>query len=271
MGRYRNQQQPGMLFHVTQRGNNRNDIYQTDAEKTLLTQILGKYARKHDVRILYYTILNNHYHVLIKAGNQPISQFFMAVNVKFSRYYNRKYERTGTIYEGPYKRFKVCDNQYLMNIIGYIAWNPVKAGLCIRPHEYKWSSHHEFLTRDAQGITDFDALFDLIGSDRNTALANYAFKLQEKTSRFDWMGNLEKDEQLRTPSQILHEEFQRYCDDRRLSGAKQDYIRSGNCPPELKWYRNEFLLSMREKCIAGKAINRFLSLRKKTMRKDYRS
>ena len=103
MGRNKIPTTPNIIFHVTQRGNNRNDIFSSSHDKTLLLQIINKYAEPFEITILYYAIMSNHYHLLLRTGSIPLGKFMHKINVTYSRYYNYINNRTGTLYEGRYR------------------------------------------------------------------------------------------------------------------------------------------------------------------------
>ena len=85
--------------------------------------------------------MDNHYHLLIRLGDQPLSIIIWFLNRSYSLYYNKRYNRTGTIYGDRYKSYIVPSSQKFFSTVRYIVRNPVKAGLSSTPAEYRWSGH----------------------------------------------------------------------------------------------------------------------------------
>ena len=117
--------------------------------------------------------MDNHYHLLLKAGETPIWKAMQKLNVTYSKYYNWKYERTGGIYEGRYGALDVNGDRHFYQIIKYLAYNPVDAGLADSPEMYRWSAHNE-LSEQKERLLDRDELLSYFGPTRKEALDAYA-------------------------------------------------------------------------------------------------
>ena len=90
-----------------------------------------------------YCLMTNHVHLLITPEHEDsISNLMKVVNSRYAQYINKKYERTGTLWEGRHKASAVDTESYLLKCYRYIELNPVAAYMVDRPREYAWTSHH---------------------------------------------------------------------------------------------------------------------------------
>lgn len=136
---------PGYPHHVIQRGNNRQPVVSSNADRGVLLDALSDNARKHHVAINAYVLMDNHFHLLLTpetADGVPL--MMQAVGRSYVRYYNDLHRRTGTLWEGRYKSTLIQTERYLLACMAYLDLNPVRAGLVSDPMEYAWSSHRHF-------------------------------------------------------------------------------------------------------------------------------
>ena len=145
MPRRKRGDEPNTIHHVIQRGNNRNYIYEDTQDKREFLSILSTAITTYDAVLLQYVLMDNHYHLLIRVGDQPLSAFVRFLNRSYSLYYNKRYNRIGTIYGGRYKSYLLSETEKFFSTVRYIVRNPVKAGLSATPAEYRWSGHVLFL------------------------------------------------------------------------------------------------------------------------------
>jgi REP element-mobilizing transposase RayT len=163
---------PNTIHHIIQRGNNHNYIYGDTLDKQKFFSILSTAITTYDMVLLQYVLMDNHYHLLVRMGNQPLSEMIWFLNRNYSLYYNQRYNRTGTIYEGRYKSYLLTENQKLFSTVRYIVRNPVKAGLAATPLQYRWSGHASVL-KDEAGFIDRAALLAFFAPDDDVALKRY--------------------------------------------------------------------------------------------------
>ena len=90
------------LYHIIQRGNNRNYIYEDIMDKKMFFRLLLDTREKCGFKILYYVLMDNHYHLLVQTGDITIDKIIQRLNTAYSKYYNKKYNRSGSIYGGRY-------------------------------------------------------------------------------------------------------------------------------------------------------------------------
>jgi len=164
---------PGAFYHVIQRGNNRELIFRSDTDKSCYLNNLVELKSKFDFKLLGYVLMDNHYHLLLQTGEDPLNKIIFRQNMYYSRYFNKSHNRSGHIYGGRYKASLIQDERYAFAVLRYIHWNPVKAGITNVPEKYPWSSDTSYRKNQNSEI-DIDLLLNTINpNNRNTAIEQY--------------------------------------------------------------------------------------------------
>ena len=132
---------PGHPQHVIQRGNNRDIIFVADEDYQFYRDRLAEACRRFGCHLHAYVFMTNHTHLLMTPSTAAgISQVMQSLGRVYVQYFNYRYHRTGTLWEGRFKATLIDTDRYLMTCHRYIELNPVRAGLVQRPEEYGWSS-----------------------------------------------------------------------------------------------------------------------------------
>ena len=128
--------------HVIQRGNNRTTIFKCESDFTRFADCLSSAIRRFGCQLHAYVFMTNHVHLLMTPGDTKAIGFAMrSMGRQYVGYFNAKYRRTGTLYEGRYRSTVVDSCRYLFTCFRYIEENPVRAGLVVDPASYRWSSY----------------------------------------------------------------------------------------------------------------------------------
>ena len=132
------------LFHIMVQGINKSYIFNDSIDIKYYIKLLYEINNQHNIQIIAYCVMNNHTHILIKCENiDEMSKFMKRVNVKFSRYYNKKHNRVGYVFRDRFKSQGIYTEKHMYNCIRYIYENPVKAGICKSPEEYPYSNYNK--------------------------------------------------------------------------------------------------------------------------------
>ncbi len=133
----------GLPYHVVQRGNNREACFIEPENYQRYLTFWQELSDRYGVRVHAYCLMTNHVHFLATPDrSDSISNTFKAVGSRYAQYINRKYRRTGTLWEGRHKASLIQSETYLLTCYRYIELNPVRAGMLQRPDQYAWSSYH---------------------------------------------------------------------------------------------------------------------------------
>ena len=136
---------PGLSHHVWHRGNNRADVFVDEGDRINFLMLLGRAAKRSDVQIHGYVLMDTHYHALVTAPDkEALPRAMQRLGCGFTRYFNKRHGRTGTLWEGRYQASLIVDERRWLTCLRYIELNPVEAAMVSTPDAYRWSSyqHH---------------------------------------------------------------------------------------------------------------------------------
>jgi putative transposase len=148
---------------VIHRGNNRQSIFRCESDFRFLWRCLKESSDHFGVDVNAYVFMTNHVHLLMTPRDHGcISRMMQWAARSYSAYFNARYRRTGTLWEGRYRASLVTNDSYFLACHRYIDMNPVRAGLTCRPEDYSWSSHRHYAYGEANSlIVPHDALLQL--------------------------------------------------------------------------------------------------------------
>jgi putative transposase len=132
--------QPGLISHITQRAAGKEPLFIGDRDRLLFIALLKEICLKYSIETFCFCLMPNHVHLLIRPEKPSL---FDAMRDLFGRYgaaFNRKYERKGHLFGGPFRQAVCLDDGYLLNASLYIHMNPVRAGIAKDAVRYRWSS-----------------------------------------------------------------------------------------------------------------------------------
>ena len=131
----------GFPHHVVQRGNNREKVFLSEADKEKYLSFLKKYSAKWNAPILAYCLMNNHVHLLTRPiKNESLYKMMQGITLCYTQYINKTYKRTGRMWESRYHSCIVDKEKYLWAVARYIEQNPVRAKIVNKAEDYPYSS-----------------------------------------------------------------------------------------------------------------------------------
>ncbi len=132
------------IYHVILRGINKQTIFFDDEDMRKFLFCLADCQIKSGFVLHAYCLMDNHVHLLLGEGsqieNESLEVIFKRIGVRFAKWYNNKYERSGHLFQDRFKSQPVADERQYLTVLRYIYQNPLKAGLCARAEDYRWSS-----------------------------------------------------------------------------------------------------------------------------------
>jgi REP element-mobilizing transposase RayT len=164
---------PGGIYHVTLRGNHRQQLFFADSDHSLLECIVARAIDKFSARLHAYCWMSNHLHLVMQAGTEPISRPMHDIAAEFARAMQLKMATTGHFFERRYHASLVDTDRYMLALLKYVHRNPVAAGICANVGEYRWSSHHNYTGARTQPWLTTDFALGLLSTDRTRAMAAY--------------------------------------------------------------------------------------------------
>ena len=131
----------GGLHHVYARGNNKALLFHDDVDREGYLWLLGRVVALKAWRCLSYCLMDNHVHMLVETPAPNLGEGMQRLHGDFGRDFNRRHARSGHVFQGRFGSTPVRNDEQLWTVAGYIAANPVEAGLCHSPEAWRWSSH----------------------------------------------------------------------------------------------------------------------------------
>ena len=129
-------------MHITQRAVSKQTCFEDDDDRSMFLGLLEQHAAASRCDMHAYVLMSNHIHLLLTpyAEGAP-GKLMKRVLEVYSRHYNRKYARSGTLWGSRYWSCLVEDASYVTCTYRYIELNPVRAGMTPTPAHYPWSSY----------------------------------------------------------------------------------------------------------------------------------
>ncbi|OOG25410.1 hypothetical protein B1C78_06760 [Thioalkalivibrio denitrificans] len=147
----------GFPYHVVQRGNNREACFLEPQDYQFYLGLWRELSRRYGAAVHAYCLMTNHIHFLVTPDTETaISDTLRVVGSSYAQYVNRKYGRTGTLWEGRHRSSLIQSERYLFTCYRYIELNPVRAGMVKRPEAYQWSSYGANAKLERSWLTPHD-------------------------------------------------------------------------------------------------------------------
>ncbi|MBN1459703.1 MAG: transposase, partial [Armatimonadetes bacterium] len=175
---------PGMIYHVTVRGNNRQKVFLDDDDYERFRSLLQRYSAKFEFKLYAYTLMPNHVHLLMEtSAGGSISKIMHGINLSYAKYFNSRYDRSGHVWQGRFHCSIVDSEGYFLECMRYMDLNPVRARLVDHPRRYEWSSHaHYAQGRRAPFLTHHE-IYDNLGETEKERRRVYREHVAERMSQ----------------------------------------------------------------------------------------
>ena len=165
---------PGAVWHITSRGNERQDVFLDDEDRERFLSLLGKVAGDFDWRVHAYVLMGNHYHLMLETPEPTLSRGMRQLNGIYTQAFNGRHDRVGHLYQGRFKAILVEREAHLLELIRYVVLNPVRAGFVRSPREWKWSSFAATAAlAPAPPWLDSEWTLEQFGAPRSKAIGRY--------------------------------------------------------------------------------------------------
>ncbi len=162
---------PGILCHVTSRGNAKQRIFLDDEDYARFLEVLSHAAARFDISCIGYCLMQNHTHLLLRPRDVPISRLMQQLNSVYCQWFNRRHDRVGHVLQGRFGCRLVDNDVYFLRVLRYVVRNPVTAGYVAKPEDWPWSSHRATVGMDPPAsVLDVKDIWRVFGpSDDATA------------------------------------------------------------------------------------------------------
>lgn len=192
---------PGAIHHVIARGNERRVIFKDDDDRTEFLERLEKAIEETGCECHAWVLMPNHFHLLIKTGDKPLSKLMGSLQTGYAIYFNAKYKRRGHLYQNRYKSILCQEDSFYMELLRYIHLNPIRAKILeniTQLDKYPWTGHSTIMGKTKRKWQSINSVVMWFNKNKTKALLEYKEFIK----------------------QGMH---QGYCDDYMGGGMKRSY------------------------------------------------
>ena len=133
-------------YHVFNRGNEKQSIFVENENYLFFLRRLRRAMNRRKSELICYCLMPNHFHLIVREVSEGgISRMMLSLQTSYAKAINKRYDRVGHLFQGPFKNIHIDRNEYLLYLSRYIHMNPVDAGLVRRPEEWDYSSYRDYM------------------------------------------------------------------------------------------------------------------------------
>lgn len=180
---------PEAVFHVYSRGNNKGLIFLDDQDYRAFLRLLKAAKGKLKFKLYAYALMPNHFHLVVRVAEAPVSDLMQRLLGGYARYFNRRYERVGHVFQGRFHLKHCTTDSYLTSLVRYIHLNPVRAGLSLDAEGWPWSGHRGYVRPGSDPLLDSGFVLGLLASDEAAAVQKYIEYVQGPSPRPDFLAS----------------------------------------------------------------------------------
>lgn len=172
----------GALYHVTSRGDGRDDIFLCDEDRAAWLEVLAQVCERFNWVCHAYCQMTNHYHMLVETPDANLSKGMRQLNGVYTQRFNRSHDRVGHVFQGRFKAILVDKEGYLLELARYVVLNPLRAKMVKRLEQWPWSSYPATCGQaDRQAWLQVDFILSQFSVQRARAVAKYVTFVHEGT------------------------------------------------------------------------------------------
>ncbi|HUU41142.1 MAG TPA: transposase [Desulfatiglandales bacterium] len=185
---------PGALHHIIGRGINRQEIFADKKDYSVFLERLGDLLSETKTSCYAWALIPNHFHLLLRTGDVPISALMKRLLTGYAINYNRRHNRSGHLFQNRYKSILCQEDPYLLELVRYIHLNPLRAKLVSEYRSlaaYPYCGHGVIMGRRKINWQDTDYVLQLFGNKESGAKGKYSQFVRngiERGSRPDLTG-----------------------------------------------------------------------------------
>ena len=185
---------PGAIYHLTGRmlgswRDQRDRLFRDDTDRKRFLDRLGQSVVDFDVRLYLYSLMGNHYHLLLETPRGNLSKFMLSLATGYTVFFNRRHKRHGHLFDGRFQSVPVEGDEYLLKLSRYIHHNPVATkSWSRRPlqermerlRSYQWSSYRGYVGLEASApFVDEDPILAMMAGGKRVRRKSYQQYVEE--------------------------------------------------------------------------------------------
>lgn len=163
---------PGVVLHITARGNHRNDIFRDEEDFQIYLGLIKEALEFYngEFEVYAYCLMDNHVHLLVKCKEKHISMFISRVHSLYAKIFNKKYRYIGYLFQNRYFTEVIEDDSQFLSTCRYIHLNPIRAKMVKKLEEYQWSSYSMTIGLSEEKIINSEKILNYFKSSSSRIL-----------------------------------------------------------------------------------------------------
>jgi putative transposase len=141
-----------VCYHVITRGNQKQVVFKDARDYAVYLKLLSKYKHLYGIKLYGWCLMDNHVHMVMEPG--ALSRAMHGLNLSYAQYFKYRHSAAGHFWQDRFKSFVIQKDEYLINCISYIEYNPVRAEIALRPEDYRWSSYRARILGEKNPLLD---------------------------------------------------------------------------------------------------------------------
>ena len=148
------------IYHVISRGAGKRDLFEDDEDREFYLNALERFARKEELSILAWCLMDNHIHILCRGELSNMTSMMKRLNTSYAQHFNGRHGHVGPVFQGRFASYPVETEEHFLQTVRYIHLNPRDFGAS-DPYEYAWSSYKQYIGKG--GICRIDFVLSVFG------------------------------------------------------------------------------------------------------------
>ncbi len=145
MPRIQREKSKSHIYHVMVRGIGKKNIFLDTDDRVFFCERLEGITQGNNIEVYGYCLMSNHFHLILNECNDELSRIMKSINSTYACYFNKKYERSGRVFQDRFRSEPIETEEYLLEAVRFIHRNPIRAGLVKDIGSCKWTSYQEYI------------------------------------------------------------------------------------------------------------------------------
>jgi len=167
---------PGAIVHIMVRGINGMEIFTDDSDRCYYLELFTKSIEATGYLCYAWVLMSTHSHFVVRCSEKPLSELMRMLNSQYAKYFNKKNNRHGYVFQDRFKSIITQDQKYLESLIRYVHLNPLRARVCETLKvldTYPWCGHSVLLGNSFQPFQTTKSVLHRFGTDINSGIKKY--------------------------------------------------------------------------------------------------
>ena len=168
-------EEPNGIFHIASRSVFERAVFDGNDDRRDFLKLLSDVVERCGWRCKGYCLMSTHYHLIVQTPEPTLSKGMQLLNGRYAQRFNWRHGRRGHLFSERFLSVLIESDRHLATVLRYVARNPVAAGLCASPGDWRWSSYRSIIGKEpALRLLDVDGVLDLFAPLRQSARAVFA-------------------------------------------------------------------------------------------------